>query len=338
MSGLLRLQRDLVLPLLRIVLLGWLLATRFIGASEGLRASLRKHPLELLHAPHLERTLGQLGWWPPPGGLVAAVGPALLICGICALIGLATRPALLLTGLAFIVINAVGSGWGFFNHTPALPGQLLLALALLPGSTGFSLDRCLLLAWRRRRGDSTPWLEIVCPPVPRFGEIFVGAVVGAFYTASGLAKVRADLLPWLSGSTLQWYLAGGARSLQYWYGPLDSDTISGHLYMGQVSPLGKWLASSSAMMAVLSWVTLATELFAPVFLILGRWWRVGFVVVAFGFHVVVRLTLGPAFTDWIIVDVVLVVPFLVSVFRRGQRSAVPVVESDAAISEIRARL
>ncbi|MDP2343676.1 MAG: hypothetical protein Q8O67_22140 [Deltaproteobacteria bacterium] len=323
MNALLRLERNWVMPLMRVALIAWLLVTRFFEAPGRLAASLHKRPIEVLDAPHLEALLHPLGLWPMPAGFVDAIGPVLWIGSVCALLGIATRLSLVATAFAFFVCNAVGSGWGFFNHTPALPEQVLIALALLPGTTGFSVDRWLLLQWRRRRGDRSPWIDTVCPLVPRFGEVFVFVVVGLFYAASGIAKVRLGLGGWLSGETLQWYLAGGAAKHQYWYGPAGGDTISGYLYVGQATPLGLLLSSSQAITAVLSWTTLLAELGALVFLLMGGWWRVGWIAVAIVFHIVVRITLGPGFSDWILIDVVLGMPLLITLLddRKKRRHA-----------------
>ncbi len=321
-AALFRLERTAVVPLLRVVSLLWLLYFRFGHATPGVKSALSRHPPEILDAPHLEVVLGTVGLWPLPAWLVDALSPTLLVAGLCAAVGLATRLSLLVCFGAFTIMYGVIAGYGFFNHTPALPGQLLLALAVLPGTTSFSVDRLLLALWRRRRGDPRPLLETVWPAVPRFGELGVFAVVGLMYGASGIAKLRADAVDWLNGETLRWYLLGGGRQ-QYWYGPLGPDgadgTIAGYHYMGQSPPLARWIGSSTPLVLLLAWMTLVLELSAFWCLVLGRWWRVGWVLITIAFHVGIVATLGPGFNEWIMVDTCLVLPFLVEQGRQRSR-------------------
>ena len=323
LARLLEQRRSFALPLVRVVLLLWVIDTRLLGASHRIGAALKRHPLEIIEAPGVSSVLSGLSLWPPPAWLIEAATPVGVVAGLCAAAGLATRVSLLVT-FVFLWLQ-YGLILGFFNHSPALPAQVILALAILPGSTGFSVDRLLLALWRRFRGAGEALLDVVCPPVPRFGEIGVCFVVGVMYFAAGLAKVRYGAMGWFNGETLQWYLQGGAGKVQYWYGAVGTDDIDGYLYMGHDGPLGRWLGSSLWVTAPLSWATLAVEFLVLPLLIMDRWWRVACVVGVAAFHVVIGLTLGPRCTDWLVIEICLAVPFVVSVIvalgRRLRRQA-----------------
>lgn len=305
-------QRSFALPLVRLVLLLWVIDTRLLGASHRMAVALKRHPLEVIEAPGVSTVLSSLSLWPPPPWLIEAATPVGVVAGVCAAAGIATRLSLLVT-FVFLWLQ-YGLVLGFFNHAPALPAQVILALAILPGSTGFSVDRLLLRLWRRWRGThpDESLLDALCPRVPRFGEVGVCFVVGVMYLAAGVAKLRYGAMGWFNGETLQWYLQGGADKVQYWYGAKGTDHFDGYLYMGHDAPLGRWLGSSLWLTAPLSWATLAVEFLVLPLLIMDRWWRVACVVGVAAFHVVIGLTLGPRFTDWLLVEICLAVPFLLT--------------------------
>lgn len=314
MNALLRLERSAVLPLLRVLMVTYVLIARFVGSGAQVRRLLVHRPPELLDAPHLEAVARFFGVWPFSAEFAVHAEVVLVVAGVCAVFGAFTRVSLFVCFVVFFFDYAVIAGFGFFNHTPALPGQLLLALAILPGTTAFSVDRWLLHRWRRRRDPSLPLLDTLWPAVPRFGEVFVCAAVGFIYAASGFAKLRLGAADWLNGETLRWYL-GHSPDVALYYGEAGSGRIDGYLYQAQSRAVSAWMATTF-LPVPLSWATLATELSAPVMLVLGGRWRVGWCAVAIGFHIGVVALVGPAFNEWIVVEVCLAAPILYGLKRR----------------------
>jgi hypothetical protein len=320
-------QRDWLAPVLRVMLILMLLPSRFVGADDRLARAFRAHPRELIDAPHVETVLRLVDSWPPSRGLVDAVDVVLIVAGICAALGLFTRAALLVCVVFLTFEFGVLGGLGFFNHTPALPAQLLFALAVLPGTTAWSLDRVLLWRWRRYRGGTDAFVDVVHPPVPRFGELGLLLVVGLLYFASGFAKVRLGLWGWVNGETLTFYLNGGTQSVQEWYGPVahslgthgGAPVVDGYLYMSVTNAFARAL-TTPILVLPLSWGAVLFELLMLPLLLLGSL-RVRAVAVAaaVAFHVVVLVTIGPNFVPWLLVDLCLLVPMFPA--WRDRRSA-----------------
>ena len=121
-------ERSAVLPLLRLVLLPWLMWRR-LTHLDSLGAGIARGAA-FVDAPHLAAVAGVVGCWPLPASTVDVVGVVLVVAGVCAFVGVVTRVALVAFFAAFFVEYAVIAGQGFFYHTPALPAQLLVALAI----------------------------------------------------------------------------------------------------------------------------------------------------------------------------------------------------------------
>jgi hypothetical protein len=131
--------------------------------------------------------------------------------GLCALIGLFTRPALLIFSLLSIYICDVYVSRGFFNHELSLTTQIILLLALAPGSTSLSVDR--FVKWLRQRPSITEtklYSYLVGKPVPVWGLQLIFIVLACTYFTAGLSKVRYGGIKWMDGQTLTHYLDGSA--------------------------------------------------------------------------------------------------------------------------------
>ena len=336
-------RTPLLAPILRVLLVLWLLLERFGDVGRHLRRHLDVHPLALLHAPHVVEPLTALGLWPMTPATTDLLARVLTTACVCAVVGLGTRLALAVVAVCFITYYGVVSGWGFFNHTPVIGCQLVIALAVVPGTTAWSLDRLLLTAWRRRqqrrRGQPLlPWRQGLAPPVPRFGEVILLLVVGSLYLASGLAKLRYGGLDWLDGDVLRFYLSGQASQRDFWLGPLGTDLISAHVYAAQSPPWVRTLAQSSALCLVLSWLTVFVELSAPVLLLASRKTAVLWCLSAIGFHTAVRVMMGISFAMWSAVDGVIVVTMIVPWWlerrrRRGHQRLQPTSLQSATLAD-----
>jgi hypothetical protein len=306
-EALFRAQRPLAVPLVRIALCGWLAALRFPGDGQAFLRVARRPP-GLLHAPVLEG----LGLpWPPPPWVLEVFPPALVLLAALAALGIFTRLSLGLLFAVWLYVGAAIAGWGFFNHTPALAAQVVLALALLPGTTAYSVDRLALAWWRRRRAAiPEPLLDTLAPPAPRWGERLLFLAVGAVYFASGFAKLRFGAASWLDGTTLAWYLRGAREQL--WFGPADIAVIpealrfkdgfgiAGHTYLSAHTWAG-FLADIPGVAMLMSWGTVILECGAPFLLLAGPRARGAFCVSAIVFHILVVAFIGPGFVLWMII-------------------------------------
>jgi len=129
----------------------------------------------------------------------------------CAAVGLFTRPALFILGLATIYIIDVEVSRGFFNHEYSLTTQILLILALAPGSTSFSVDNLLKWVYRRYKiGTGNLLSAIIGPPAPVWGIKLILILLACTYFTAGVSKIRYGGLAWLDGQTLTHYLDGSA--------------------------------------------------------------------------------------------------------------------------------
>lgn len=299
-------ERPFLVPFLRVVLCLWLAAFRMPGEARAFLGAAAK-PAGLLHAPVVEA----LGFpWPLPGW--APLLPTILVAlSVLAAFGVLTRVSLGALFVAWLYVGGVRSGWGFFNHTPALAAQVVLALAILPGTTAWSVDRLVLWLARRRLPGAAPTTlrEALAPPCLVFGERLLLLAVGLVYFASGVAKLRHGGLSWLDGTTLAWYLEG--TQTQLWFGPAgapadlrwkDGFGIEGYTYLsGSVFDVGAVLARLPGVPLLLSWATLVLELGAPVFLWSSPRRRGIFCLAVIGFHTAVVVLVGPGFDLWMVI-------------------------------------
>lgn len=225
----------------------------------------------------------------------------LVVFSITAALGIATRASLLALFFTWLPMGTLESGFGYFNHTPALPAQVVLALAFAPGVSAWSLDRLIVAKLRRA---PVQW----APLAPRFGDVVVCLAVGVVYFASGVAKLRWGGVSWLDGSTLAFYLH--AQQVPMWFGATASEVphpqvwkdgfgdIAGYTYLS--SGWGSLLVMGPIPLA-LSWLTIAMECGTLFALLAG--WRVRAVwcVATALFHVAIYFTVGPSFIAWIAV-------------------------------------
>ncbi|WP_055562871.1 HTTM domain-containing protein [Hymenobacter sp. AT01-02] len=130
----------------------------------------------------------------------------------CAALGLGTRPALFIFGLATIYLVDIDVSRGFFNHEASLISQVLLVLSVAPGSTSFSVDRLLGTLSKQPSGPQKPlWRVLAGPPVPAWGYKLILILLACTYFTAGVSKVRYGGMEWLDGQTLTHYLDGSAN-------------------------------------------------------------------------------------------------------------------------------
>jgi len=162
---------------------------------------------DALHRPSLLIDLLGIPFPLPQGTNMAFAGIYYLV-GFFALIGLFTRPSLIVFGLLTIYICDVYVSRGFFNHELSLTTQVMLILGLVPGSTSLSVDR--FIKWIRQKREMPLFNFLVDNPVPVWGLNLIFILLACTYIAAGLSKVRYGGIEWLDGKTLTYYLDGSA--------------------------------------------------------------------------------------------------------------------------------
>jgi hypothetical protein len=140
----------------------------------------------------------------PRAGVAAMTALYLLLVAalVCALLGLATRPALWIAAPLFTWWFATFYSFGKVSHNTATFVVALFALAIGPAGRAYSLDR--LLARRRRPGRHQP-----PPRDPDRDELagwalrVVMVLVVLAYVFSAYAKLRTSGLGWIHGGALE---------------------------------------------------------------------------------------------------------------------------------------
>lgn len=149
--------------------------------------------------------------FPLPEGYAFTFAVLYYAVALCALIGIFTRPALLLFGISTIYISDILSSRGFFDHEASLATQVILVLALAPGSTSFSLWNVIKWFFTKMKYKKALFFEaLIGPPVPVWGVKLIIIILACTYVTAGFSKIRYGGLKWLDGQTLTHYLDGSA--------------------------------------------------------------------------------------------------------------------------------
>jgi hypothetical protein len=193
---------------------------------------------------------------PPPDAAVVGLALGAPLLGLLFAAGwrfAVIGPAFALTLLGLATID---SSWGQIFHTENLMVLHVGILALAPGAAD-------ALAVGRSRA--------VPAPAGRYGwpVRLCAVVVVLTYTTAGVAKLRYSGLAWADGDALRHLVA--------------YDNLRKQLLGDRYSPVGTWLVTHGWTFRPLALATLAVELGAGVAL-LGRWWRTGWVIAAWLFH------------------------------------------------------
>lgn len=306
---------------LRFVLCAYLLADRVRGEVTTLFASMER-PIAFMDpslAVHLPIPYPMPSDWRTPFAVLFHVA-----C-IFAALGLFTRASLACFTLMYLYAGSVNSSWGFFNHTPAIAVQVLIALTLIPGTTSWSLDRAIVWWWRRRRAraaavgnaNEPSWREALRgPDVPRYALNIIVGIMIAVYMATGIAKVRMSGVEWLAGDTLEYSLLskGDHKRGQLYIGDAhappeqtwrDGYGVAHWVYRAPSTALGRAVGKLKPVVVALAVFTMLFELLAPLALI-GPRARTIYFLLALLFHAGILATMWIPFTAWMVIDVCLI--------------------------------
>ncbi len=338
------------LGLLRICL-GYVALTHYGGKT---LASF--HAYEVV--PSLHRPPFLLDWlslpYPLPPEYLEVFQYGFWVSGALAIIGLLTRPALLVFALHLLYMMGTQAARGWFDHEAGLTVQVLIILALVPGSNSFSIEKVLKWGYRYFKGNKAGLFSVLIGrPVPAWGVRLLLIVMATVYFTSGYSKFRFSDGKWLDGKTLTFYLDGRAsvykeKDAQKFFGPAnvpdkdkwkDGFGPTAHHYMnarkgGFKNKLGKKMASMGWLMLLFAAGTAIFELLGPVIL-LGGWFRTLYLLGAIGMHYGIGVLMNIHFTEFQVVDFFLInwvwvwgslssrLPFLSSVQGTLQRKLKP---------------
>ena len=249
------------LALMRIVCVGATLLFFFPSLQHQLYVARADQSL-FQPLPALKVLLLPLGWGVRPSPtLLQWVWTGTIVAGVAALIGLFSRPALLLFAAGNTLMVAHRYSYAEVHHPEALLTITLWLLAVSPSAAVLSLDA--LLRRVRTAGGSMhvepPAQTLPESPFARWPLRTVQWLLVLVYLSAGLSKLAAGGLDWFNGYTLSYYFAQDA------------------LRWG--SPVGLWLAGQPEIASVLSVGAVVFELtfvlailvprLAPVYLLWG---------------------------------------------------------------------
>jgi Vitamin K-dependent gamma-carboxylase len=209
---------------------------------------------------------------------MTAIWGVTLAAGVLSLIGLFTRPALLVHALGIWFLIAHRFSYGDVHHSEAAFALFLMSLAFAPSGERLSVD-----AWRRQRTGRT-LAEL--SPYARWPFALAHLLLALMYFSTGITKLIFGGLRWMNGYTLQ------IRTLQ--------DALARDI------PLGMWLAQHHTMAILLSIGTVAFEVGFWTSLFLPRWKSLYFAA-ALAFHVGLHLVAGHGFFKQMAVVLILLI-------------------------------
>jgi len=126
----------------------------------------------------------------------------ILCSAILAAIGILGRVNLLILSFFSFFILGVSEGVGIFDHHLSLPTQVLLVLALIPGSMQLSIDCLIIKIYNHFKNKKT----ISFTNNSKWGFNLILGLVALTYFTAGISKIRYGGINWLDGSTLGFYL------------------------------------------------------------------------------------------------------------------------------------
>jgi hypothetical protein len=250
-------------------------------------SALQDMPAELASPSLLLRIL------PLPVSPPSWLGPAIVILALLAVVGIATRAALIGLALTYLYAGSILNSYGFIAHDTTLPMIVLLILAVAPGATSLSLT-----AYWRRRSMEGSWTGLGAK-LPVWPARLILVMLALVYFASGYAKVRETGIVWGDGQTLVSY-ATDPQPAPYFLQDPDADRptfrdgvgLESFLYTsGDPSWLLRAAAENDVLIAIMSAASLLWELTFPLVLFWRRLlpWYLGLGVV---FHAAVTLGFG----------------------------------------------
>jgi len=210
-----------------------------------------------------------------------------MAAGLLALIGLATRPALLVYGLCYGFFVSHAYSYGDVHHREVPYFLFILALAFSPAGHRLSVDALISRFRARRAGrpeadrSRSDRSDLAMWPLK-----FLHVILAMTYFSTGITKLLAGGLQWMNGYTLQFAIFRNA--------------ISRAAY----APLGLWMAQQHTLCIIVSIATILFETFYFVSIFLPRWAPLFFASGVL-FHLMLWLTSGHPFFEHMLLNATL---------------------------------
>ena len=240
----------------------------------------------------------------------------IMVSALCAAIGLLGRFNLFILALSSFLLGGLVEGLGNFDHNYSLPSQILLILALVPGSMRISLDNLLLTKFFRfdsKMDTSTSGWGL---------QLVLTLVVVTYFTA-GISKIRYGGTDWLDGSTLSFYLQNhdsrypsGSRQLlianatdfktanfKDRYG-FEAHTYGNYQRSAFNEKIADWLVSKPALVSFFALLTIVIEVCGFVVFFNSKW-RNAYLITAILMHTSIGILMGLFFTKYRLICFVL---------------------------------
>lgn len=234
----------------------------------------------------------------------------IIMATIGASIGLLGRLNMLILAFFSFFLYGIGEGIGIFDHHVSLPTQVLLALALVPGSMKLSIDYILLKYFYKNN-------NIGFGKKPKWGLNLILMLVALTYFSAGLSKLRyGHGIHWMDGATLGFYL--NERTSLYKQGDIqliigDSEITEeekwkdkfgfiGHTYANyQTAPkfiaISGYIANSKSLLMLLAIGSVMFELLAFIVFINSKYRNI-YLISAILFHISIGTLMGISFRQY----------------------------------------
>jgi hypothetical protein len=247
-----------------------------------------------------------------PSGLTAIYHVS-MVAGLLALVGLGTRPALLVYALCYGFFVSHAYSYGDVHHREVLYFFFVLALAFSPAGDRLSID-----AWlRRRRARRTESHAAVDDQtdLAMWPLRLLHVLLSMTYFSTGATKLLAGGLQWMNGYTLQFAIFKNAIS------------------RAAFPPLGLWMAQQRTLCV---FVSIGTVLFETFYFVSLFFPRVAPFFFAGGilFHIMLYLTSGHPFFEHMLLNATLLVCYDPNRFAVWWQKATSVLGSGTAKTSV----
>ncbi len=233
----------------------------------------------------------------------------IILSALGAAFGLLGRFNLFMLALLSFLLGGFVEGLGNFDHNYSLPSQILLILALVPGSMRISMDSLLF----KKFFSFGPH---PANPTSKWGLQLVLTLVVVTYFTARISKIRYGGTDWLDGSTLTFYLQNhssrypsGSQQLliangfgsqtEHWkdnYG-FQAHTYGNYQRSAFNEKIADWLVSKPAVVSFFALMTIIIEVCAFVVFFNSKW-RNAYLIMAILMHTSIGILMGLFFTKY----------------------------------------
>lgn len=235
----------------------------------------------------------------------------LAFCVVGAALGIAGRFCLIVLGGLEFLIGGTFESLGIFDHNSSLSSQVLVILALVPGTMRISVDYFIY----KKLLNKKPAKQASDPP-PNWGLNLVLIVLVLTYFTAGVSKIRHGGAEWLDGATLGFYLENfvadypsgeqqlliandAADSAAHWKDNLgfEAHTYGNFQYRPAFKKLAIWVAARPPLVIAISVITILFE-FTWFIVFINSKYRNIYLIAAIITHTMIGVLMGLYFLHY----------------------------------------